>query len=488
MAEAFESLLGRARPQWFAGGDPEGNPLGSGGGTANLLAQAWRATAPYKPFAKWLCDGRRLLLHGGGQSRRLPAYAPSGKLLMPIPALRCARGQRPDQTLLDLQLPDYQRVLAHAGPGALVMVASGDTLLRFARELPPFPNVDVLGLGISVAPELAKDFGVFFSPRHQATELAFFLQKPAAGKIRELARHHLCLVDTGAWLLSERAVRVLMELCGWDARSQEFTGGTPNRYELYAQFGLGLGRSPSVKAPVIAGLSCAVVPLPEGEFYHFGTNAQMLESVVALQNVVPEASKVTGEHSAPARITQNSRVEIALGGQGNRLWVENSVVPAGWRLASEHILTGVPGNDWHLCLATGDCLDFVPVGADGFCVRAYGFEDSFSGKLGAPTTRWLGRPASEWFAARCLGLQDCSLDPQADIQSAPLFPVLALRELDPAFIQWLLAAAPRQQAGFARLWRDLPRLSAQQLGQQVNLRRLFEQRDRLRQAQKSVSG
>ena len=39
---------------------------------------------------------------GGGQSRRLPAYAPAGKLLMPIPVFRWSRGQRLDQTLLDL--------------------------------------------------------------------------------------------------------------------------------------------------------------------------------------------------------------------------------------------------------------------------------------------------------------------------------------------------------------------------------------------------
>ena len=35
---------------------------------------------------------------------------------MPIPVFRWSRGQRLDQSLLDLQLPDYQRVLAHAGP------------------------------------------------------------------------------------------------------------------------------------------------------------------------------------------------------------------------------------------------------------------------------------------------------------------------------------------------------------------------------------
>ena len=116
MAAEFEALEDRRRPEWFATSDPAGKPLGSGGGTAHLLAEAWRATAPGESFDDWLRHSRKLILHAGGQSRRLPAYAPTGKLLMPMPVFRWSRGQRLDQTLLDLQLPDYQRVLAHAGP------------------------------------------------------------------------------------------------------------------------------------------------------------------------------------------------------------------------------------------------------------------------------------------------------------------------------------------------------------------------------------
>ncbi|MDZ7631787.1 MAG: hypothetical protein U5K74_10685 [Gemmatimonadaceae bacterium] len=108
MARAFEKLEGRHCPEWFATSDPAATELGSGGGTANLLAEAWRATAPGRTFDEWLAASRKLIVHGGGQSRRLPAYAPVGKLLMPIPVFRWARGQRLDKTLLDLQLTDYQ--------------------------------------------------------------------------------------------------------------------------------------------------------------------------------------------------------------------------------------------------------------------------------------------------------------------------------------------------------------------------------------------
>ena len=151
MVAEFEALEGRRRPEWFAASDPPANRSAPGGGTANLLAEAWRATAPGDPFTGWLRQSRKLILHAGGLSRRLPAYAPTGKLLMPIPVFRWSRGQRLDQSLLDLQLADYQRVLAHAGPRTAALITSGDVLLRFARELPPFPEVDVLGLGMRVA-------------------------------------------------------------------------------------------------------------------------------------------------------------------------------------------------------------------------------------------------------------------------------------------------------------------------------------------------
>jgi len=483
MVTEFEALTGRRRPEWFAAADPAGQPLGSGGGTANLLAEAWRATAPKESFDAWLRQSRKLILHAGGLSRRLPAYAPTGKLLMPIPVFRWSRGQRLDQSLLDLQLADYQRVLAHAGPNTAALITSGDVLLRFARELPSFPDVDVLGLGMWVAPEKAKHFGVFFSPRARPTELAFFLQKPAASKIRELAEDYLCLVDTGMWLLSERAVRVLMAHCGWQAG--EFGGGTARRYELYAEFGLALGQSPTVQDAAVNALSCAVMPLPEAEFYHFGTNAQMIESVSALQNLVLDESKIgrTGARQQPDQVTQNSRFDVTLRREGNHtLWVENSVVPSGWQLASQHVLTGVPENDWTLQLQPGVCLDFVPIGDRQFCVRAYGFHDSFSGALGDASTHWLGRVACDWFGARGLKPEECGIDPRADLHACPLFPVIAEGEIEPAFVEWLFAPVPGHNAGFARRWRELPRLSAQQIPGQINLRRLTEQRARLRDA------
>lgn len=483
LARDFAALENRPPPGWFAACDPAGRKLGSGGGAAHLLAEAWRATGGGASFRAWLHESRKLIIHGGGQSRRLPAYAPVGKALLPLPVFRWSCGQRLDQTLLDLHLPDYERVLRHAGPRTAVMVASGDVLPRFARQLPPFPDVDVLGLGLWVTAERAKNFGVFFSPRHAPGELAFFLQKPAPDLIRAHAAEFLHLVDTGMWLLSGRAVGVLMRKCGWDAARQAFPGGGAGGYELYSELGPGLGSRPARPDPEITALSAAVLPLPEAEFYHFGTSRQLIESVVALQNRVLDETKLgmVGAKAHPDQFLQNTRFEPALRrGANHSLWVENSFIPATWQLAREHVLTGVPENDWPLRLEPGVCLDFAPVGERDFCVRAYGFDDSFSGRLGEPGTRWLGRPAREWFAARGLQPRAADLDGETDIQQAALFPALPLEQIEAGFVEWLFAVAPEPRPDLARLWEASPRLSAQALGERANLRRLYAQRERLR--------
>src|SRR5207248_7628685 len=100
---------------------------GSGGGTVALLHAAWQA-APARgraAFADWIASRQSLVLHAGGESRRLPAYAALGKALLPIPALGGDAPRRFDQTLADFQVPAYTQVLREAGAKAAVLVASG---------------------------------------------------------------------------------------------------------------------------------------------------------------------------------------------------------------------------------------------------------------------------------------------------------------------------------------------------------------------------
>lgn len=500
MAASFEALTGRARPHWFACSDPPGRQLGSGGGTAHLLTEAWRQTAKGASFPEWLRASRKLIVHGSGESRRVPAYAVEGKPLMPVPVFRWARGQRLDQTLLDLQLPGYERILGHASSRFAALVASGDVLLRYGHELPPFPAVDVLGLGMWVTPETAKDFGVFFASRQQPQQLALFLQKPSPARIRELGVDHLYLVDTGMWLLSERAIQVLLERCGWDWEGQRYQAGGAARYEMYSHFGLALGAAPTLHDPLVASLTSAVVPLPQPEFYHFGTSRQMIASTSDLQHVELDERKLglAGAKRHPDQYLQNSLFKYPLRlDENHTLWVENSSIPNCWQLASDHVLTGVPENEWDLRLEPGVCLDFVPVDKERVCFRFYGMDDPFRGALGDRATHWLGAPAPDWFAARGLNIAELRLDPAADLFTVPLFPVFqagsaptspqgppghAGSEIDPRFLEWLFSRHPTPSKAFAERWRHMPRLAAQEIPRCADLKRIFAQRTRNRHA------
>lgn len=467
-----------ARPGMFCASDPPGVKLGSAGGSLQMLVEAWRATGADCSFSDWLAASRKLIVLGGGQSRRLPAYAAEGKPFIPIPALQGTYGQRLDQTLLDLQLEAYRGVLARAPKASRVMITSGDVLLTFDAKLPPCPDVDVLMLGMEVAPEVATHFGVFFFDRTAPERLAFFLQKPARQRIRILSTTHHFLVDTGMWLLSERAVEVLLRRCGWDESAGAFAKGHPETYELYSQFGLALGDTPQVNDPEIQTLTCRAVALPHPQFYHLGTSRQLIESVCQMQN--REALHMAAGSMArvyPNRVVQNAVIGGPLpDGGGGALWIENAAVPASWRLGREHVITGAPANAWDLELESGACLDFAPIGERDFCVRPYGIDDAFSGALGEEATLWLGRPARAWFEARGLSFEAAGIDPQTDIFQAPLFPVLAPEALDPRFIEWLCRAEPENAPQLAERWLKAERLSAEQLNARTNLARLKAQR------------
>ena len=463
---------------WFLAADPPEASLGSGGGAAHLLIEAWKSTGGDLPLRDWLRAGRKMLIHGGGQSRRLPAYAPVGKPFLPLPVIRGELGQRLDQVLLDLQIPVFDGVLAAAPKSYAVAVASGDVLLRFAPLKFPLPTADVLALGVPATPETAQSFGVFFFRRDAPRTLAFFLQKPSPDHIRQLSEEYLFLVDTGFWLLSERAVGALLDRCGWDEAAQAFVGGRPQPYDFYADFGPALGTNPAQPDPAIAALSAVALPPANPEFYHLGTGRQLIESVARLQNRRAEPAGRGSLRSHPDQFVLNSVFDPPTRQAANHtLWVENSVIPASWHLAREHILTGVPPNEWELTLEPGVCLDFVPIGAQDYCIRVYGLDDPFRGAVGNRETLWLGRPAALWAERRGLNWEDAGIAPATDLYDAALFPVLPLSGLNSSFLEWLFASEPLAIAEYAALWRDCKRLSAHDLNSEANIARLERQRE-----------
>jgi len=427
---------------YFFGSDPAGRKLGSGGGTVNLLHAAWKAAAPKahpSALTAWIERTPRLVLHAGGESRRLPAYAGLGKAFMPLPPLPGIPSPRHDLMLCDAQLPRYTEALAVAGEHARVLVTSGDVWLDFEAGDLPAVKSDIVGLGMRVPPEVAQHFGVFFIARgHRERgpaehEISFFLQKPSPDEIRRHAVTHDFFVDTGMWLLSAAAVRYLFRLCGWDDRRGFVTPDRLSGYlDLYTEVGGGLGRkaklSPRLRAAGAGELRTSVVPLESARFEHFGSSRQLFEALDRLQ---------AGRFAAPRHYFLSSSADSFTAASAKPVWVDAShaAAHASTRLDGWNLVSGLPAKHAVVALAEEHCLDVIPVAPDRFVVRPYRLDDTLRGTPERGATI-CGQPSAAWLKARGM-----TAPAGTDVFQLPLYPLLSAKEITQTVVDWFFAPA-----------------------------------------------
>lgn len=438
----FHDITGYPKSEWFCTNDPIDHKLGSGGGTTWLLTQAYENEMAHsdannqKTFDEWLSSEKRLLLHAGGQSRRLPAYAPSGKVLTPVPVFRWERGQRLSQDLLSLQIPLYKKIMDAAPSSLHTMIVSGDVLIRTTQPLQPIPEADVVCYGLWLGPEIAKNHGVFVSSCDTPSVLKCMLQKPSPATLGTIQKDHYYLTDIGIWLLSDKAVKVLMSHKG--------------EYDLYSEFGGTMGTEPTLNDEAVKELKVAILPLSGGEFYHFGTSHELLSSTLAIQNLVND-QRLIMHHSRkphPCIFIQNSITKKAVDSSNEDVWIENSYISEGWSISQKNIITGVPKNNWNITLAPGQCIDIVPMGETQYVVRPYGFNDRFAGEE----------------------------------QQRPQFPIVDNIDEAGLVLRYMLNQETEgEDKGKGKaIFEKAQKISAEQISATANLRRLFEQRREFR--------
>lgn len=438
----FHDITGYPKSEWFCTNDPIDHKLGSGGGTTWLLTQAYENEMAHsdannqKTFDEWLSSEKRLLLHAGGQSRRLPAYAPSGKVLTPIPVFRWERGQRLSQDLLSLQIPLYKKIMDAAPSSLHTMIVSGDVLIRTTQPLQPIPEADVVCYGLWLGPEIAKNHGVFVSSCDTPSVLKCMLQKPSPATLGTIQKDHYYLTDIGIWLLSDKAVKVLMSHKG--------------EYDLYSEFGGAMGTEPTLNDEAVKELKVAILPLSGGEFYHFGTSHELLSSTLAIQNLVND-QRLIMHHSRkphPCIFIQNALMHKAVDATNEEVWIENSYISEGWSISQKNIITGIPKNNWNITLASGQCIDIVPMGETQYVVRPYGFNDRFAGEE----------------------------------QQRPQFPIVDNIDEAGLVLRYMLNQETEgEDKGKGKaIFEKAQKISAEQISATANLRRLFEQRREFR--------
>ena len=473
LIHCFHELEEVNHTDWFCTSDPIGSKLGSGGGTTWLLQACHQAFAPQESFSNWIGHEKKILLHAGGQSRRLPSYGPSGKILTPIPIFSWERGQKLGQNLLSLQLPLYERIMNQAPAGLNTLIASGDVYIRSEKPLQDIPNADVVCYGLWVNPSLATHHGVFVSDRKKPEVLDFMLQKPSLEELEGLSKTHLFLMDIGIWILSDRAIEVLMK------RSLKEGTKDITYYDLYSDYGLALGEHPKTKDEEINQLSVAILPLPGGEFYHYGTSHELISSTLAIQDKVRDQRRIMHRKVKPnpAIFIQNSITQVSLSADNANLWIENSQMGKEWKLGSRQIITGVPENQWSINLPDGVCIDIIPIGENEFVARPYGLDDVFKGALDKITTTYLNVPFTRWMEDRGITWEDIK-GRTDDLQSASIFPKVASVEDLGILVRWM-TSEPQLEEG-KKLWLKAEKVSADEISASANLKRLYEQRNAFR--------
>jgi galactokinase/mevalonate kinase-like predicted kinase len=463
-----ERLAGLADGGVFVGTDPRERRLGSGGGTVALLVQAWRDAGRRRPgrFFDWLAGSQRLVLHSGGESRRLPAYSAVGKSFIPIPAAAGLGPRRFDQMLVDLQVPTYLQVLREAGPKAAVMVTSGDVWLDFDPLQVASVQADITGMGMSVSAEVARHFGVYFVRKEGGRtrgerSISFFLQKPAPEEIYRHAAGHEFYVDTGMWLLSVEALRLIFLRCGWDDRRQVFTtkDGHPQTLDLYTELGTALGETSAAPARLRRlgwdRLRRAVVPLELARFHHLGSSRQVFDSFDQIQS---------GRYAASKLLSSASACAPAPGSADQPAWLDG--VRSRGRLALEghNVVTGLPPKSHIHRLGRGWCVEAAPVGSDEWVLRPYHLDDTLRGTPGQGAAI-CGHDAALWLKARARPLA------AKDVFDLEIYPVVREAEITQELLDWFFDARPDASLSGILAGRRL--LCARAIAGELNFARLF---------------
>lgn len=397
----FRSLYSSS--SYLVGHDPDSRRVGSGGGLIHLLDELSLIDT----------EERVIFINAGGESRRLPAYAGYGKVLLPLPILKGSRGQRVDRRLFDLQQQTLSRIIDLAPPSLRVVVASGDCYIHLPEDLPPIPQADIVCLGMHGSPQTAMRHGVFVCNKDDPTHLEYMLQKPSLEVLASVSSDYNLFIDSGVWLLSSGALRCLVEECR----------NTPDGYfDLYGDWGRCLGSTPRRESPSCKGLSVRVW-IPQGaSFYHFGSSSDLVSSMYALQNLRQRQREGISVHTWKQHrsvFALNSQVDLTIREEHKNIWIENSFIPPSWQIHSEHILTGIPPQVKEVILPSGVCVDVQPrKGETGYILRVYAYTDTFRGEVSDPSTLFLGKPVAEYLCKQGISVT------QGDIYHVPLYPVL----------------------------------------------------------------
>jgi fucokinase len=411
-AEAYEAqirlrqqfgLLPRVRHALVAT-DLEGKRIGSGGATLGAIRRVLDLERKESGVdeAEILRRLRILIVHAGGDSRRLPAYAPCGKIFVPLPGP--CDGPLP-RTLFDQLIPTFLDLPDGLPGGGQIVVAAGDALMYWDISGLNFQSRGITMLGSRATPKEASRHGVCCLAEDGS--ILRFLQKPSeeeqyrAGAIGPSGE---AVLDIGVMSMDAASAALLMRIFGADRAESDFARSAREwislgGLDLYREICCAMG---SVKTPdtyiksVQAGgsawpsselgklyfglreITAHARVLPYCRFLHFGSTRQLAESGLVLRE------QDEGARPGNSLISVNNIVAETDGIAGPDSWVEACRIRAPLQLAGSNVVVGVD-IERPLALPKEACLEVLAgqsrSGDRVWFTRIYGVRDTFKDSI-----------------------------------------------------------------------------------------------------------
>lgn len=392
--------------------DPEGKRVGSGGATLSVIRyiREREASLGHDGFDKL----RILVIHSGGDSKRIPQYSALGKLFSPVPR------ELPDgrsSTLFDELLIAMSGVPSRIGEGMLLL--SGDVLLLFDPMQIDYSGNGAAAISFKENVETGKNHGVYL--RREDGNVARCLQKKSVEMLRTAGAvdaQNCVDIDTGAVIFSPDMLDSLQKMMA--GREEEYINEHV-RLSLYADFLYPLGSeatleqfylekpegefSPELKTcreqvwHALRPYRMKLLQLTPARFIHFGTTREIMRLI----------SQEIGQYASLgwSPVVNSSVTEGAAGYNsvlspdahvGEGLYLESSYVHSGAAIGNHVLLSHVEIKDE---IIPDDVVLHGLRQRDGrFVVRIYGVNDNpKEDRLFGEPLKTLGIDGDLWNAA-----------------------------------------------------------------------------------------
>jgi len=474
--------------EFFVYSDPEGKRIGSGGSTIYVLGKLIEDYGyDFAHLDDFFRGKRILILHSGGDSRRLPSYSAVGKIFTPLPTEKFI-------ALFDILLDNFMQ-LPYLEQGQ-VIVTSGDVLLSFDSDYVSFSDTGVTGIAYPDSPEIASNHGVYIVLSNHSEgnlrKVIDFLQKPDSDEMESanaLDHANRAFVDTGIMNFAFDAIEMLIKA----ATSSDYptlfeqTKNAEVKIDLYQEITFALlGKIDSFTgSQELRKIPFSVNLLPYCDFFHVGKSKEFLRNFHTIThasflydfcNFVN--SNIKDHPELRNGYVYNTIIDTDAIAATSPFFIECCYIGGKIELGGENILTGIPPNSGDIILPKGICMTVIPVlgkkDSYGWVAIIYGIDDSFKYAVDEDECSFLNTNLSDWLSKYEISPSNLwGENEKQELWNARLFPA----SKEPATS---IEIALNLQKGIKlEQWENTERLSLKEILQIVDYKKLLENKSQL---------